>query len=167
MLITFFWFGILLSLVYITILLMKLKKKESILNCFLFSLFYLYIALLLKIVFFPIPINLMGFDANYNFIPFTHLTLRNVIGNILLFIPLGCYLPLAYEKFRSFIKILIMSFLCSCSIEITQGIIGIIISRRYRVVDINDVIFNVIGALIGFVLYKILIVMVKKIQITD
>jgi glycopeptide antibiotics resistance protein len=101
----------------------------------------------LKIVFFPIPINVLGFDANYNLIPFAHLNLKNVIGNIILFVPLGCYLPLAYEKLQSLKWMLIISFCSTISIEAAQGMIGVLISRRYWVVDINDAILNILELL--------------------
>ena len=90
-----------------------------------------------------------------NFIPFkemfrykigSRLFFKNVIGNIILFIPYGFFTSyiLNLNKARS---VTLMSLLVSISIESTQLIIG-------RVFDIDDILLNTIGALIGFGLYK-------------
>ena len=73
--------------------------------------------------------------------------LKQVIGNILLFVPLG-YFVSHYCKLRSVIGITIVSLLSSATIEITQHFIG-------RSVDIDDVILNVLGGIVGYLLYKI------------
>ena len=73
--------------------------------------------------------------------------IKQVIGNILLFVPLG-YFVSHYCKLRSVIGITIVSLLSSATIEITQHFIG-------RSVDIDDVILNVLGGIVGYLLYKI------------
>lgn len=70
---------------------------------------------------------------------------RQVIGNILLFIPLG-YFATGFCKIKGFPGIIIVSLLSSVTIEIVQHFIG-------RCVDIDDVILNVCGGIFGFLLY--------------
>lgn len=79
---------------------------------------------------------------------------RNVGGNILLLLPLGFLAPILWEKFRRFSRIVILGLVVSCSIEILQ-LVENLIGWFGRISDIDDVIFNVIGAMIGYTLYKI------------
>jgi glycopeptide antibiotics resistance protein len=73
---------------------------------------------------------------------------ENILGNIILFIPLGVLLPLISIRYRSFWKVTIIGLLCSAFIETIQWI-----SRYYdvyRTTDIDDVILNTLGTMIGF-----------------
>lgn len=90
-----------------------------------------------------------------NYIPFkemfrynigSRLFIKNVIGNIIMFIPYGFFTSyiLNLKKTKS---MALMALLVSVSIEITQLVIG-------RVFDIDDIILNTLGGIIGFYLYK-------------
>ena len=70
---------------------------------------------------------------------------KQVFGNILLLIPLGYFLT-KYCNIRRFGGIFLMSFLSSLSIEVVQHFIG-------RSFDIDDVILNVVGGVLGFLIY--------------
>lgn len=127
------------------------KKKIELHKELLMFLFIVYVLLLYYIVSFQ--------DNNYgtnNFVPFkemfrydinSSLFIKNVIGNIVLFIPLGLFVSL-YIKSRNFFITLILSMIISCSIEYVQSLIG-------RTVDIDDVILNTTGGLIGYIIYKL------------
>lgn len=78
----------------------------------------------------------------------TKLFFHNVIGNMLMFIPFG-FLISYFLKLEKPYSIIILSFITSFTIEVTQLLIG-------RVFDIDDIILNVIGGLIGFLLFYIL-----------
>lgn len=91
-----------------------------------------------------------------NFIPFKEifrydlgsgLFYKNVFGNMLMFLPYGIFASkyLSIEKTRT---IIIFSLVTSLSIEVTQLIIG-------RVFDVDDIILNVLGALFGYLLYRL------------
>lgn len=73
---------------------------------------------------------------------------HNVIGNMLMFIPFG-FLISYFLKLEKPYSIIILSFITSVTIEVTQLLIG-------RVFDIDDIILNVIGGFIGFLLFYIL-----------
>lgn len=73
----------------------------------------------------------------------------NIIGNIVMFIPWGLGLPLLWRKFRSAWKVTIMSFILPVCIEFCQLFVG-------RTVDVDDVILNFTGGIIGGLLYLIL-----------
>ena len=75
----------------------------------------------------------------------------NIFGNLLLFIPLGIFLPLLWPGLAAFKKILVIALLSSISIELFQ-----LISRFagiYRSVDIDDVILNTLGCLAGLAIF--------------
>ena len=74
--------------------------------------------------------------------------MKQVIGNILLFVPLGYYIA-HYCKMKSVVGVTIVSLLSSATIEIVQHYIG-------RSVDIDDVILNVFGGIIGYLIYKVI-----------
>lgn len=76
-------------------------------------------------------------------------SLENIVGNIILFIPLGICLPMVWPRYFSFKRVLLAAFLFSLSIELTQ-----LFSRHlgiYRSVDVDDVILNTIGAILGYI----------------
>ena len=70
---------------------------------------------------------------------------KQVIGNIILFIPFG-YFVSAYCKIKSLGTITIVSLLSSTVIEVVQHYIG-------RSFDVDDIILNVVGGIIGFLIY--------------
>lgn len=70
---------------------------------------------------------------------------KQVIGNILLFIPLGYFIT-SYCKLKGLGSITLISAFCSATIEIVQHFIG-------RSFDVDDIILNVVGGIIGFLLY--------------
>ncbi len=70
---------------------------------------------------------------------------KQVIGNIILFIPFG-YFVSAYCKIKNLGTITIVSLLSSAVIEVVQHYIG-------RSFDVDDIILNVVGGVIGFLIY--------------
>lgn len=66
-----------------------------------------------------------------------------LLGNLLLYLPLGLLCPLAWERFRKLPTLLLSAALLACGIEIIQYFTG-------RVADIDDVLLHVIGALVGY-----------------
>ena len=81
----------------------------------------------------------------YNF--GSDLFFENVIGNMALFIPYGIFIAKVFKDCKV-IYPLFLSFIASLAIELTQLSIG-------RVFDVDDVILNVIGAVVGYYLYKL------------
>jgi glycopeptide antibiotics resistance protein len=73
-----------------------------------------------------------------------------VIGNLIMLLPLGIYIPLLFPKLSGFFKVFIICLLVSISIELMQLITGV------RSTDIDDVILNTSGAVVGYIIYKFL-----------
>ncbi|KAF1302476.1 VanZ family protein [Enterococcus sp. JM9B] len=77
------------------------------------------------------------------------------VFNILLVVPFGVYLRY-YFKF-SLIKTILLSFLLSLFFEVTQYTgLYFIYPRPYRLADVNDLLHNTLGGLIGFVIEPLL-----------
>lgn len=104
-----------------------------------------------------------------NFIPFKEilrykstsgLFFRNVIGNILLFLPFGYLITDMVQskanKCNPLITLLLTS-ITSISTELIQLFIG-------RSFDIDDIILNILGGLLGYIIYKILHILLKQVR---
>lgn len=97
---------------------------------------------------YPFRINLLPFVYLFDYPPEEFRSmLINVIGNVAMFIPVGIIIPMTYIKCRTITKTVFTGFLCSLSIEIIQLLF------ETRVTDIDDLILNTIGVLIGSLFY--------------
>ncbi|WP_053366481.1 VanZ family protein [Bacillus sp. FJAT-27245] len=76
--------------------------------------------------------------------------INNTLGNILIFLPLGMFLPLLVKKYSRFTNVIVTSTVISFSIEVLQ------IALKVGQFDIDDVILNVVGSIVGFLLFKVL-----------
>lgn len=112
-------------------------------------LFILYILLLYYLL-----LSTEKAASGINLTPFREMTrynigsklfFYNVIGNIVLFIPFG-YFVSDYLKAKKIHHILIVSILISLTAELIQYKIG-------RAFDVDDIILNVLGAILGFMCY--------------
>ncbi|MFT3909060.1 MAG: VanZ family protein [Ferruginibacter sp.] len=86
--------------------------------------------------------------------PFLDYLLKSTIGNVVLFVPFGFLLP-QLSKYKTFMKILVASFLLSCVIETIQFFLRFI--GIYRSVDVDDIILNTTGAVLGFFMLAVFI----------
>lgn len=77
--------------------------------------------------------------------------IKNILGNIFLFIPLGIMLPILRKKFQNFSRTILFAFCLSLSVEILQLFSGYI-GNSGRIFDIDDILLNIIGAGLGLIL---------------
>ena len=75
-------------------------------------------------------------------------TVMNLIGNVVVFIPFGVFLPMA-SKYKSFIITIFYSFLLSLSVEVIQLI------AKVGSFDVDDLLLNTIGGCIGYLVFLI------------
>lgn len=145
-------------------------KRDRIINHFMNVTFFTYCLLFVKVAFFPIDLvdtsMAVGFRPHNNIIPFTSMwesvtssvsptvAMRQVGGNILLFIPLGFYLSFWWKRINCASKSMVMGMVFSLTIEVVQFILSLLLNGIYRVFDIDDVILNTLGFVIGFILFK-------------
>ena len=72
-------------------------------------------------------------------------TLAEMFGNVLLFAPIGFLLPLLFPAMRRWWRVLAVGVGVSLTIELCQ-----FAWPGVRKVDVNDVLLNALGALLGF-----------------
>lgn len=115
--------------------------------------FAIYILCLFQVVTFQDGVT---WSSN-NFIPFkeilryditSRLFIKNVIGNMLLVLPFGFFTSY-YLKVEKIYLPMILTLIASTSIEVVQMSIG-------RVFDIDDIILNLVGGILGYLLFIIL-----------
>lgn len=75
-------------------------------------------------------------------------SILNLLSNIFLFSPIGFFVPLINERYISLKKIILIGVSTSCVVEVIQLFIG-------RSCDIDDVILNTCGVVIGFIIFKV------------
>lgn len=141
------------SVVLITVrisYLIKNKQKFVLYKELLTYSFILYSLCLFQIVTFQDDVTW----ATNNFIPFkeilrynmgSRLFFKNVIGNMVLFLPFGFFTSLYLKNEKPKLTIL-LTLITSISIEVVQLIIG-------RVFDIDDIMLNILGGYVGFIIY--------------
>ena len=126
----------------------------------LFILFVIYCAALAFVLFFP---NLHRYSHGsrlYNIIPFAtvseligrliegtinaDIVVRNIGVNILLFVPMGAFLPVLFKKLRKFRWVILVCFSATVAAELIQFIF---ILGSF---DVDDIILNTAGAAAGY-----------------
>jgi glycopeptide antibiotics resistance protein len=75
--------------------------------------------------------------------------LRNLFGNLLLLLPLGLLGPIALPSLGRWWRIALVALVYSATIELIQ------LAVPDRSADIDDVIVNVAGAMIGYLAFKV------------
>lgn len=83
---------------------------------------------------------------------FIRWALLNVVGNGVLLMPLGFLLPILNPRYESFKKILAAGFIVTCSIEFLQ-FAGTYLNVFVRTVDIDDILLNTLGSVLGYFIY--------------
>lgn len=115
-----------------------------------YIIFVLYLASVYAVVGLP-SINYIRLNFTINVIPFIPMAgdIKNSILNVILFIPFGIALPFLWKKFSSLKQVILFSLGMSLLIEILQIL-------TYRATDINDLLTNTGGAILGYLILKIL-----------
>jgi glycopeptide antibiotics resistance protein len=134
----------------------ELTPRAKIETIVIRAVFVLYLLFLLKLLLLS---RAAGAERSINLLPFasivdyalgsSRLALGNVAGNVLAFIPLGAYLPLLRGRTRIGSNLLIVAMV-SVAVEIVQGVFALGAS------DIDDVILNSTGGLIGILCFRML-----------
>ncbi len=128
------------------------KKEEFVLHKEILLLtFILYILCLFQVVTSQ-DINMV---TGNNYVPFREifrydfggrLFVKNIIGNVLMFVPYGFFIAL-YADLKKGKSAFFLIILASTAIECTQLMIG-------RIFDVDDILLNVAGGMLGFYLYR-------------
>ena len=137
----------------------------------LWTVFIIYCFILVYVLFLSRGTRVGFTYAEYmqrftNFIPFKtiieyvqrysngywRLATLNLFGNLALFVPMGMALPCLFKKLNRFWKVILTVLGMVVIVELVQGVL------RVGSIDIDDVIFNVVGAMIGYEIIAIPII---------
>ena len=148
-----------------------IRKKEQ-LPLRIHLLRWLFSAYLVSLVLLTLVPS--GHEADINLIPFRSLafavesgfeTAQNLLLlNILLFVPLGVFLPLVFKKAEKIAKTVLICFGASLAIELLQ-----LIFPLGRAFDVDDLILNTFGGALGYALYAVcrMVFIRQKIQLSE
>lgn len=150
---------------------MNTKRKYICINILLYGVFAIYILLLILILFrtrhLERSVNLIPLRGIISFLSGNDLVsnkdnaavlhafaVSNLLGNIIIFVPLGVYLTLL-NKNKMIWKNTLLIMIVSTLVEICQVIF------RFGIGDIDDIILNSIGGLVGILIYRLLLLICK------
>jgi glycopeptide antibiotics resistance protein len=148
----------------VAVLIFLRQKGKSISYLFFFSLFWLYLMQVVSVAVFPFPIDIPyeKFKPSINLVPFDfghcdprgiEQCFRQIYENVLLTIPFGFGINfIARIKPR---HVFVLAAGVGAVLEFIQLAVSLIFHTSFRVIDINDVILNALGALIGYGVFRI------------
>jgi glycopeptide antibiotics resistance protein len=146
-----------------------LKKKFSFKTELIKALFAFSVVGIYSVTIFPFPFYTYFYShlpSSINLIPFASIygslhhfyymvPIKNIGGNILLFIPLGFSLPFRFQ-IRTFWKVTLLGLVTSFVVECCQLFIPM------RSFDVDDLMLNTLGTGLGFLLYKLFVQFFSK-----
>lgn len=157
--------GIIISIITLAVL---WRRTHNLPFLFFLSIFEVYVLFAIDKVFFPIQINGLYVEvmkktslmADVNLTPFyfdkyglTPASFWGIINNIILTMPFGFGLNfIARVKTKNFI---LLAFAVGIGIETVQLLISLLLGYAYRTIDVNDVLLNAIGVLLGYAFFKV------------
>lgn len=98
-----------------------------------------------------VPLATLRFQLDGGITPFE---LRQIIGNLLLLLPLGVYGPMLAPRLRSLPAIVLLGAGLSALIELGQLGVASAYGFPVRVADVDDVLLNTIGVVAGHLLWR-------------
>jgi glycopeptide antibiotics resistance protein len=133
-----------------------------------------YAAVLIGLVFFPLPLppwHVPEFDQGPGLgpwpLPWANLTpfatigpairlgadwpqFWTLLGNVAAFVPLGVFVGLTWPDRRAWRRAFVLGLAATVAIESTQLGLSLLMGYPYRYADVDDVIANAAGALLGY-----------------
>jgi glycopeptide antibiotics resistance protein len=81
--------------------------------------------------------------------------MRQLAGNVLFFVPIGLLLPLGWQRARSFAITFLVGLGITVAIELTQLVMTYALPVWPRWADIDDVLLNASGVIIGWAVWRL------------
>ena len=128
-------------------------------------LFFIYLAGLCYFLFFAENYGRIIGTENYryNLVPFREIerfwkyreelgihTVYNLLGNVLIFVPAGFFIPILWKIKRGFVFTVCMTLWMSLTVEMIQ------LLSRVGSFDVDDLLLNTLGGILGYGLLKLL-----------
>jgi len=138
------------------------------------ALFVLYLGWVVGATLFPLPVSAVavaaesaGRHVEVDLIPLA--SIRDVLhnasrfaqvwilgGNVLTLAPFGLLLPFAAPRLATWRRMVVAAFLFPLGIELAQLGVSLALGYSYRVTEVDDVLLNFLGILLGFAAYLLL-----------
>ena len=139
------------------------------------ALFWMYLIVVVRLIIFKYPLAQLveiarnwgievvkyGWEtANFTFFKTIRMyidyayklnSFENLVGNVVVFIPFGFLLPLVLKKGKNFLLMFFNTFLFVLGIEVFQ------LFSAFGVFDVDDILLNCFGAVIGYLLWRTLL----------
>ena len=77
---------------------------------------------------------------------------RLLAGNVIVFMPFGFLVPVIWPRLGRPLRMLLAGLLLSGAVELSQLAISLYLGYWYRMADVDDVLLNTCGVLLGFAL---------------
>ncbi|PEL08421.1 VanZ family protein [Bacillus sp. AFS017336] len=99
-----------------------------------------------SIIPFKNTINYINGSSSFN----VDIIINNTIGNLLIFLPIGIFLPILFKKYIILSQVITSSIILSFTIEILQ------FTLRIGQFDVDDILLNTLGAILGCLIVKLI-----------
>ncbi|MBT8207639.1 MAG: VanZ family protein, partial [Acidimicrobiia bacterium] len=143
------------------------RRGGDVVREFVVTALFLVTLLIVQITQFPMKIIFYDWASVINLVPFASITqliqhtntqvaFTNIVGNVVLFMPLGFLLPILFRSLQRPWPMIWRGAAISVAIELMQLI------TRARAVDIDDVILNTLGAALGFAIYRVVATLIRR-----
>jgi glycopeptide antibiotics resistance protein len=80
--------------------------------------------------------------------------LYQVVGNVMILAPLGFLMPVTWHRCRQPLTAFLTGLAAAITIELSQLAISLSVGVPYRIFDVDDIILNTLGVMLGWALWK-------------
>ena len=98
--------------------------------------------------------NFIPFKEMFRYELFSKMFFKNVIGNMIMFMPYGFFISYILKVEKKNLTFW-LCLLTSCTIEVIQLLIG-------RVFDVDDIMLNIVGGMVGYYIYRLVYIIREK-----
>lgn len=138
------------------------KNPAFLLCCAIFGIYLLFV---IELIFFPIRISesyvrdVRWFSSinliplNFNFSELPRLVLQQIVLNVLLTVPFGFGMRFVAQIRAK--QVLWIALAVGAAIETGQLLISVVVRYPYRTIDVNDVLLNALGVVVGYGVFRI------------
>ena len=105
-------------------------------------------------IFLDKPVTSAAWDAHLVLVPLVDYEVADALMNVLVFVPLGMLLPLLLAR-TSWWRVVLAAAAFSLAIEVTQYVTSHLLGGGH-IADASDLLFNVVGGVLGFGLFTLL-----------
>jgi glycopeptide antibiotics resistance protein len=150
-----------------------MSKAAGYIRAVMTALFILYLLLLVYLTLLSDHYNRRSFFRSINFVPFRTITnylgakinndiiVTNLLGNIAAFVPMGFLVPFISKRVNKFYRVFLIAAGASMVIEVLQYVLAA------GAADVDDLILNSAGGLLGYLIYKAACLVIKILSGND